>query len=153
MGVPIASKTHFPSMSLIGLVCSKNIAIVYFAGILNNKVTFASTVKILISHRMCGNTCAIASTGIVIMTSMPCRSMIRMKTLLGLWTVTMQVSKPFDHLSFKTESELNALWAVFGTTCSMGLCQRHPKLGQGENIINVVAPQRMETTLQEVVSR
>jgi len=80
------------------------------------------------------------------MTKMPCRSLIQTKTLLGLRTVTMQVSKPFDHLCFKTEPELNALRAVFGTTCTMGLWQRRPKLGEGEktlkwgDIINVVVP-------------
>jgi len=80
------------------------------------------------------------------MTRMPRRSMIRTKTLIGLCTVTMRVSKPFDHLSFKTEQELKVLRAVFGTTCSMGLRQRRPKIGEGEktlkwgDIINVVVP-------------
>jgi len=80
------------------------------------------------------------------MTKMPRRSLIRTKTLIGLRTITMRVSKSFDHLSFKTEMELNALRAVFGTTCSMGLRQRRPKLGQGEktlkwgDIINVIVP-------------
>jgi len=62
----------------------------------------------------------------------------------------MHVSKPFDHLSFKTEAELKVFREVFGTTCSMGLCQHHPKLGEGEktlkwgNIINVIVPHRNE---------
>jgi len=82
------------------------------------------------------------------LTKMPRRSVIRTKTLLGLRTVSMRVSKPFDHLSFTTETELNALRSVFGTTCSMGLRQRRPKLGEGEktlkwgDIINVVVPHR-----------
>jgi len=51
------------------------------------------------------------------MTRMPCQSLIWTKTLIGLQTVTMRVSKPFDHLSFSTEPELKALQEVFGTTC------------------------------------
>jgi len=60
----------------------------------------------------------------------------------------MCVSKPYDHLSFKTKPELKAFWEVFDTTCSMGLCQCHPKLGEGEktlkcsDIINVIVPHR-----------
>jgi len=78
------------------------------------------------------------------MTRMPRRSVICTKTLIGLRTVTMRVSKPIDLISFKTETELNVLRGVFGTTCSMGLRQRRPKLGEGEktlkwgDIINVV---------------
>ncbi len=67
------------------------------------------------------------------MTRLPCRSFICTKTLIGLCTVTMRVSKPFDHLSFKTETELKVFREVFGTTCSMGLCQCCPKLGEGED--------------------
>jgi len=58
----------------------------------------------------------------------------------------MRVSKAIDHLSFRTERELQVLREVFGTTCSMGLRQRHPKLGEGEktlkwgDIINVIVP-------------
>jgi len=76
---------------------------------------------------------------------MPHRSLIWTKTLVGLCTVTMHVSKPF-HLSFKTEHELNALRAVFRTTCSMGFWQWHPRLGEGEktlkwgDFINVIVP-------------
>jgi len=55
------------------------------------------------------------------MMQMPHRSVIRTKTLIGLCTVTMHVSKPIDHISFKTERELKVLHGVFGTTCSMGL--------------------------------
>jgi len=84
----------------------------------------------------------------VSLTWMPWRTLIRTKTLIGLRTVTMRVSKPIDHLCFKTERELKALREVFGTTCSMGLRQRRPKLGEGVktlkwgDIINVVVPQR-----------
>ncbi len=80
------------------------------------------------------------------MMRMPRRSVIRTKTLIGLRTVSMRVSKPVDHISFKTERELNVLRGVFGTTCSMGLRQRRPKLGEGEktlkwgDIINVIVP-------------
>jgi len=80
------------------------------------------------------------------LSKMPCRAMIWTKTLVGLCTVTMHVSKPFDHLAFKTELELNVLQAVFGTTCSMGLQQRWLKLGDGEkmlkwgDIINIIVP-------------
>ncbi len=82
------------------------------------------------------------------MTRMPRRSLIRTKTLIGLRTVTMRVSKPFDHLSFKTETEMKVFRKVFGTTCTMGLRQRRPKLGEGEktlkwgDIINVIVPHR-----------
>ncbi len=82
------------------------------------------------------------------MTRMPRRSLIRTKTLIGLRTVTMRVSKPTDLISFKTERELTVLRSVFGTTCSMGLRQRRPKLGEGEktlkwgDIINVVVPHK-----------
>jgi len=82
----------------------------------------------------------------VVMTRMPRRSVIRTKTLAGLRTVTMRISKPIDCLSFKTERELQVLREVFGTTCSMGLRQRRPKLGEGEktlkwgDIINVIVP-------------
>ncbi len=55
------------------------------------------------------------------MMQMPCRSVIWTKTLIGLHTVTMCVSKPIENISFKTERELNVLHGVFGTTCSMGL--------------------------------
>jgi len=78
------------------------------------------------------------------MMRMPRRSVIRTKTLIGLRTVTMCVSKPIDHISFKTERELKVLHGIFGTTCSMGLRQRRPKLGEGEktlkwgHIINVI---------------
>jgi len=84
------------------------------------------------------------------MTRLPRRSFIRTKTLIGLRTVTMHVSKPFDHLSFKTETELKVFREVFGTTCSMGLRQCRPKLGEGEktlkwgDIINVIVPHRNE---------
>jgi len=82
------------------------------------------------------------------LTRMPRRSLVRTKTLIGLRTVTMRVTKPFDHLSFTTEQELKMLRDVFGTTCSMGLRQRRPKLGEGEktlkwgDIINVIVPKR-----------
>jgi len=85
----------------------------------------------------------------ILMTHMPCSSLIWTKTLIGLCTVTMHVSKPFNHLSFKMETELKAFREVFVTTCSMGLCQCHPKLGEGEkmlkwgNIINVIVPHRI----------
>jgi len=82
----------------------------------------------------------------VVMRRMPRRTVIRTKTLIGLSTVTMRVTRSFDILSFKTEQELKVLRGVFGTTCSMGLRQRRPKLGEGEktlkwgDIINVVVP-------------
>jgi len=47
----------------------------------------------------------------------------------------MHVSKAFDHLSFKMETELKAFREVFGTTCSTGPCQCHPKLGEGEKML------------------
>jgi len=80
------------------------------------------------------------------MTKMPRQSMIRTKTLIRLCTITIHATKPFDHLSFKTEPELDSFRAVFGTTCSMGLRQRRPKVGEGErtlkwgDTINVIVP-------------
>jgi len=72
------------------------------------------------------------------------------KKLIGIQTVTMHVSKPFDLLYFSTEPELKTLQEVFRTTCSMGLHQLWPKLGEGRekmlkwgDIINVIAPHRM----------
>jgi len=65
MGVQIASKTRFPSMSLIGLVSSKNIASMFFVGIQNDKGTSVITVKNLIFLRMFGNIYVIIFTKMV----------------------------------------------------------------------------------------
>jgi len=39
--------------------------------------------------------------------------LIHTKTLIGLCTITMWVSKPFDHLSSKTVLELNAFFEQY----------------------------------------
>ena len=55
MGVQIASKTHFPSMFLIGLVFSRNVASVYFADIQSNKGISVRALKSSTSCRMYGD--------------------------------------------------------------------------------------------------
>jgi len=61
-GVWIASKIHFQSMFLIGLVFFKSIVGIYFVNIQSNKAISVSTQMSSTSHRMCGSIYVIVFT-------------------------------------------------------------------------------------------